>query len=87
MAEKTEAEKLTGTNLYNNAVLVKHAELERADNNSMFRSICPVCKIGTLLVQRDQTTLKLLPQDRCLLCGQMVVYTDIDELKEKAGEL
>ncbi len=80
-------ELLSGANLCNSPVKIIHSELKRADDNSIFRSICPVCELGTLLVKRDNITLKITAEDHCLLCGQHVVYTDIDELKKKAGEL
>ncbi len=80
-------ELLSGANLHNTPVKVIHSELKRADNNSIFRSICPVCEIGILLVKRDNITFKITAEDHCILCGQQYVYTDIDELKKKAGEL
>jgi thiol-disulfide isomerase/thioredoxin len=57
-------------------VLVSHLDLERVSNDSLFRSWCPSCKKGMLLVQRDQGTFRLINVDRCTLCGQTVIYTD-----------
>ena len=67
-------------------IKVKHAELDRANDESVFKSICPVCKEGVLLVSRNRTTYKLVEEDYCILCGQQFIYTDIDELRKKAGE-
>ncbi len=55
---------------------VWHADLERASDDSPFRSVCPACKRGTLLVRRDQETFRLLNVDICTLCAQTVVYKD-----------
>jgi hypothetical protein len=56
---------------------VHHAELERDDpKDNSFRSSCPACKIGLLLVKRDQEGLPLR-EDACIACGQRVYYLDI----------
>ncbi len=78
---------LEAGNIYMEPIEIKHADLERVNGNSMFRSVCPVCKEGTLLVGRDQKTFKLIAEDNCILCGQHFVYTDIDELRKKVGEI
>jgi len=78
---------LTGANLYNNPIVVKHEELKRADDESIFRSICSTCDEGYLLVKRDQKTLKLVAHDHCILCGQQFIYSDIEGLRQKAGEV
>jgi len=70
-------------NIDKEPIEVKHSELERADDNSSFRSDCPVCKDGVLLVQRDQSNFKLLAEDHCVLCGQKFIYSDIEELRER----
>lgn len=54
---------------------VSHASLKRASDGP-YRSHCPVCNNGFLLVRRDQKTLRLLKLDICLGCGQRVRYTD-----------
>ncbi len=84
--ETMTAEELSGYNIYNEPVTVKHAELERANDESMFRSICPTCKKGYLMVKRNQKTFKLEADDHCILCGQHFLYADIEELRKKAGE-
>ncbi len=86
MSDDVRAEDLSGANLYNAPVKVIHSELKRADDNSIFRSECPVCEVGVLLVKRNNTTFKIIAEDHCILCGQQYVYTDIDELRTKAGE-
>jgi hypothetical protein len=63
--------------------VVKHASLTRASENSPFRSDCPQCKFGILLVNRNQDTFELLPEDRCLLCGQLFEYSDIVDMKRE----
>lgn len=78
--------KLAGINIHNSPVKVEHAELKRT-GGSMFRSVCPACEKGVVMVRRDTDTLKLEAEDICILCGQQYVYTDIDELRKKAGEV
>jgi len=60
-------------------VHVRHEDLLRV-SESPFRSWCPVCSKGILLVGRIGRWLKRA--DRCTLCGQLVTYDD-DEI---AGE-
>lgn len=54
---------------------VRHAELERV-SASAFRSRCPVCKEGLLLVYRDSETMKLSRWDVCTRCAQGFEYVD-----------
>ena len=62
-------------NINRKTIKVKHSELKRADRNSIYRSRCPACKEGVLLVQRDQDdNFALLNVDRCILCGQRFIY-------------
>lgn len=63
---------------------VKHADLARSDD-SMYRSTCPSCGDGMLMVARDHQTFLLLAEDRCILCGQTFVYDDIDKMREREG--
>lgn len=70
-----------GFNIGNPPMEVRHAELEPADDG-LFKSMCPVCGEGTLLVMRDQKSLELLDTDRCILCGQTYIYLDIEEMKK-----
>lgn len=56
---------------------VHHAELERADpSENSFRSTCPACKIGLLLVGRDRKG-NIIREDACIACGQRVYYLDV----------
>lgn len=65
-----------GINLGNDPIKVKHSELQR-EGESPYRSVCPTCKDGILLMQRNQETFKLLPGDRCILCGQRFIYEEM----------
>jgi len=76
---------LCSANLHADPIHVKHADLTRSSDDSRYRSECPVCGDGTLRVYRDPETLELLALDRCILCGQRVIYDDIEDLKR--GEL
>ena len=64
-------------------VRVKHKELERADSESMFRSICPVCEKGYLLVGRSLVNFELEEHDNCICCGQRFIYEDIAEMRKR----
>lgn len=55
---------------------VSHARLQRVSSESAFRSRCPACEKGILLVCRDQETFAIINTDCCVLCGQRVIYTD-----------
>ena len=63
---------------------ISHQELERYGDD-MYKSFCPACQCGLLLVGRDQKTLYLKEYDRCTLCGQQVKYTDIEDLRRREG--
>jgi hypothetical protein len=62
---------------------IRHTELKRASEDSFFRSMCPVCENGVLLVSREPKMLNLARFDICISCGQRVEYLDQDI----AGEL
>ena len=88
----------TGENINKKAVRVRHALLQRVnDEESPFRSWCPVCDRGILLVGRTPSFKALTRVDRCTLCGQVVLYEDdeiagialeppLDELMDKQVE-
>lgn len=57
---------------------IRHQDLKRADD-SLFRSHCPSCLEGVLLMIRDQISFKIQPYDNCLRCGRRFIYTDIEE--------
>jgi len=71
-------EEIAGTNINKAPIEVRHANLER-DDPGQFRSTCPVCHIGFLAGRRDEKTFEILKEDRCLLCGQQFIYTDLEE--------
>lgn len=55
---------------------VDHGSLAKFSDESEFKVYCPVCKDGLLLVARDQNTLRLVREDRCITCGQHFMYLD-----------
>ena len=72
-----------GMNHNNSPLPVKWADL-KPDNETRpfkFARECPLCKVGSLLVSRDQETLKVIAHDYCILCGQEYIYTDIDDIE------
>lgn len=64
-----------GANLKKPIIEVRHSALERS-GESIFRSICPVCRDGMLPVCRDQETYELIDYDYCVLCAQRFRYLD-----------
>lgn len=84
MPHKTDGE-LVGINKNAPVITVLHSNLTRANEESDYKRDCPVCKRGVLLVSRDQKTFELLATDRCILCGQQVIYSDIEELRGMHG--
>ena len=77
-----EREKVEAKNIHNPIKKVKHSLLERA-GDSNYTSICSECKIGVLVVRRNEKKNFIIEEyDRCLLCGQAFEYEDIDELRE-----
>lgn len=58
---------------------VRHAQLERSDD-SPYRSVCPMCHEGLLLMRRDPQTFILQDTDICCSCGQRFKYIDIEEV-------
>ncbi len=73
--------KIEAINIDKEPITVKHSRLERTDDSD-FRSVCPICKEGTLLVQRDLDSFKIRADDFCILCGQRFIYSDIDEMRK-----
>ena len=70
-----------GRNYKNTIIRANHSQLERASEDSPYRSKCPVCKEGLLLVTRIRTAEGLFPLhrfDRCTWCCQGVIYEDAD---------
>jgi len=55
---------------------VRHADLTRSSSESDYKSDCPVCGEGILLVSRPPQKFTLNRYERCTLCGQAFWYTD-----------
>lgn len=68
-------------NLNKDTIETKHSELKRWTDDSVYKSECPVCDDGVLLIMRDKNGI-LEKHDRCINCGQAVIYTDIEELRK-----
>lgn len=66
---------MSGENIGRDPLHVRHEDLQRV-SESPFRSWCPVCDAGILLVGRLGKWLKRA--DRCTLCGQLVIYGDVE---------
>ena len=64
-------------------VAVKWLELKRTQTDSQYGSQCPFCENGILLFCRHPKTLALESRDHCITCGRGVIYTDIEEVREK----
>lgn len=62
---------------------VRYFDLESKGDG--MAKVCPVCVEGTLTVARSRETFGVLEEDMCLLCGQRVVYLDIEELRAQHG--
>jgi hypothetical protein len=57
-------------------IKVLHSELERY-SDSAYKSKCPACKNGILLIYRNQDEyFRLRRQDHCISCGQQFIYMD-----------
>jgi DNA-directed RNA polymerase subunit RPC12/RpoP len=66
-------------NIGKDCICVNHSDLQRYSLTSIHKSVCPACKDGILMMQRDPQTMRLLPRDRCILCGQEYEYTDLEK--------
>lgn len=73
-------EDLSGINIGKPVIDVSHAELKRSNDSSDYKSMCPICHEGVLLMKRNLQTLQLEEDDRCVLCGQSVHYNDLADL-------
>jgi hypothetical protein len=77
-----------GCNLHAAPVTLVHASLKPIEGRLAepgLKRECPVCGDGMLLMARDWQTGQLLDRDRCTLCAQAVIYSDIDELRKREG--
>jgi len=63
---------------------VRHSDLERYSDESVYRSVCPRddCE-GLLLVARNSITGELVADDHCTLCAQRVKYLDIARMRRE----
>lgn len=53
---------------------VHHSDLKRLNEDSAYKSECPSCDDGLLLIRREGGILQRY--DMCLVCGQRVFYLD-----------
>ena len=59
---------------------VRHSSLKRI-GDSAYRSSCPCCRVGILLVRRDSDG-QITPNDNCITCGQAFIYDDMHIAQE-----
>lgn len=57
-------------------IRVFHRFALQRSGESAYRSHCPKCGVGLLLVRRNQQTMQLLRRDRCTSCAQAFYYMD-----------
>lgn len=76
-----------GQNIGKPPIRIAHAELERFSDESPYKSKCPACPKGVLLIYREDFGGRLLEGDCCIGCGQRVIYTDIERLRKMDGIL
>lgn len=74
---------LSGVNVGKPIIELNHKDLKRLNNESTFKSVCPVCNKGILLVRRHQETMNISNMDNCILCGQQFKYLDIEDNKHQ----
>lgn len=67
-------------------IFVLHGGLERFSSDSPYKSHCPACPDGILIVSRDPDTFNLSRADRCVVCAQAVVYADDDSYRIRGAE-
>jgi len=80
--KKTNRENLSCKNVSKPIIQIPHCELTRF-GDGIYKSECPVCKKGLLLVGRDRETLILQEDDYCVLCGQRYRYLDIGLMRRR----
>lgn len=74
-----------GCNFEKPPIEVEHATLTCCGRPNQWKSDCPVCQKGVLLVGRDAETYVLEAEDICRFCGQRFIYTDIEDMRRKDG--
>jgi len=68
-------------NLNSPVVKIYHSKLKRV-GDSYYKSECPFCDEGILLVRRElHNDFKLSAFDRCVCCAQQVEYLDVSKLR------
>ena len=65
-----------GAHASRDARCLRHSDLVSISSVSPYRKVCPYCEKGALMVQRNNSTGRLLRGDRCVWCGQPVRYID-----------
>jgi hypothetical protein len=75
-----------GANFNTRPIRVRHSDLGVLSKDSRYKRQCPQCSTGILAVRRNET-LRLMAEDMCMECGQVVVYEDIKELRLAEGEI
>lgn len=70
-------DELVGINANQPVLKVWHKRLKRIDGSN-YRSQCPKCQLGTLLMHRTDDG-DLDDVDNCVLCGQQIKYMDLNE--------
>jgi ssDNA-binding Zn-finger/Zn-ribbon topoisomerase 1 len=60
------------------AIKVRHKRLKRYNKESLYKSKCPKCKEGVLLMRRNLSG-RLLRNDNCINCGRRFIYIDLKE--------
>lgn len=76
--ELVRVERVWGENLHKDPIPIAHASLAKLSEESDYKVECPACAGGMLFVARDQMTLALSRDDRCVSCGQRFTYTDAE---------
>ena len=80
---QVEWRKLNMSNSNNPIINLYWSRLVSVGPNSVYRRECPFCKDGIFLVGRDRKTFALEELDRCISCGQIVHYIDIEEMRRR----
>jgi hypothetical protein len=65
-----------GWNIHATPIEVMHEGLRRLDDESPYKSCCPVCAKGVLLLSRRLGSRMLQRVERCTQCGQAFWYMD-----------